>query len=298
MGITPMAGHMVHMPGHIWLVLGDWEMAAAVNDRAVAVDRQYFATTGVNGSYGMYYIHNMHFVAYARWMQGKKAEGLRAAADMAAALEPYVGPMPEMADAFLSATAFGRVRFNDWDGILKTPQPKAQLKASTMVWRYSRAVALAARGDKAGALQEQAAFEEMRKAVPAAMSWGLNTATDALAVASAVVAARLAATPADAVPHWRRAVELQDKLTYEEPPAWYYPIRESLGAALVRAGKAPEGEQVLREGVRRSPRNGRMLFGLMESLRAQGKTEEAEWVRKEFEAAWAKADVKLKLEEL
>jgi tetratricopeptide (TPR) repeat protein len=301
MGIVPAAGHMVHMPGHIWLVLGDWEMAGAVNERAVAVDQKYFADTKVSGSYSMYYIHNLHFVAYARWMQGRKTDGLRAADEMAKAVAPFAA-MPglgEIADAFTAITAFARVRFNDWDAILRAPQPKAEMPASTMVWRYSRAVALAGRGDRAGALKEQAAFDDMRKGVPAEAPWGINNkAVQVLAMASEVIAARLAPRPDEAVGHWQRAVPMQDALTYDEPPAWYYPLRESLGAALVRAGRAAEGEAVFREGVRRSPQNGRMLFGLMESLKAQGKSEEAEWVRKEFEAAWAKADVKLRLEDL
>ena len=100
------------------------------------------------------------------------------------------------------------------------------------------------------------------------------------------------------MPHWRRAVAIQDALVYDEPPGWFYPVRESLGAALIRAGKPAEAETVLRDGVNRSPRNGRMLFGLMESLRAQGKTEDAEFVRREFDAAWRKADVKLSIEEM
>jgi len=300
MGVVPAAGHMVHMPGHIWLVLGDWEMAVAVNDRAVAVDRRYFAQTGVSGPYGMYYIHNLHFLVYARWMQGNQAQSQRAAADMSTALAPMAA-MPEMAgmaDAFLAVIALGRARFNDWDAILKEPQPKPAMKSSLLVWRYNRALALAARGDRAGARREQAALEEMRKAIPADAQWGLNKATDMAALTSHVVAARLAANPGDAVDHWRQAVQLQDRLTYDEPPAWYYPLRESLGAGLLRAGNAAEAERVFREGVNRSPRNGRMLFGLMESLRAQKKTEEADWVRKEFEAAWTKADVKLKIEEM
>jgi tetratricopeptide (TPR) repeat protein len=300
MGIVPAAGHMVHMPGHIWLVLGDWDMAGAVNERAVAVDQKYFADTKVSGSYSMYYIHNLHFVAYARWMQGRKTDGMRAADDMAKAVAPLgaVKEMAEMADAFTAVTSFARVRFNDWDAILKAPQPNAEMPASTMVWRYSRAVALAARGDRAGAVKEQAAFDEMRKSVPAEAPWGNNKAAQVLAIASEVIAARVAAQPAEAVEHWKKAVTMQDALTYDEPPAWYYPLRESLGAALLRAGHAAEGEAVFREGVRRSPRNGRMLFGLMESLKAQGKTEEAEWVRKEYESAWAKADIKLRLEDL
>jgi tetratricopeptide (TPR) repeat protein len=298
MGITPALGHMVHMPGHIWLVLGDWETAANVNDRAVAVDRDYFTKTGVNGPYMMYYLHNLHFVAYARWMQGKKAEGLRAAADMAAVLGPLVEAMPELADPFLAWTSFGRVRFQDWDAVLKEPQPKPAMKTQTMAWRYGRVLALAARGDRAAAVREKAAFDEARKAVPADGFWGNNKAGDAATIASHIVAARLAATPAEAVGYWRTAVAVQDGLTYDEPPGWYYPIRESLGAALIRAGNPAEAEKVFREGVRRSPRNGRMLFGLLESLRAQKKTEDAESVKREFDAAWSKADVALKLEEM
>ena len=104
------------------------------------------------------------------------------------------------------------------------------------------------------------------------------------------------ALPISSLPHWRRAVELQDALTYDEPPGWCYPLRESLGAALLRARQAAEAETVFREGVRRSPRNGRMLFGLMQSLTAQGKTEAASSVQREFDAAWSKADIQLSID--
>jgi hypothetical protein len=151
------------------------------------------------------------------------------------------------------------------------------------------------KSDRGAAAREQAAFEAARKQLPADAAWGQNRAAPVMGLASELLAARL---DSDAVAHYRRAVELQDALDYDEPPAWYYPVRESLGAALLRAGKASEAETVFREGVRRSPKNGRMLFGLMEALKAQGKTEQAGWVRKEFEAAWAKADTPIKLADL
>jgi tetratricopeptide (TPR) repeat protein len=296
MGITPGEGHMVHMPGHIWLVLGDWEMAAAVNERAAEVDRQYFASTGVTeGSYPMYYAHNLHFIAYARWMQGQRAAGLKAAEDLAGALAPMAAAMPEMADAFLPNAKFGLLRFGEWDAILKVPQPQPAQKVSMAFWHYSRAMAYRAKGDAGAAKREQETFEAARKALPADAPWGQNQAGPVMSLASEVLAARM---DGDAVAHFRRAVEIQDGLVYDEPPAWYYPVRESLGAALLRAGQAAEAEAVFREGVRRSPRNGRMLFGLMEALRAQHKTEQAEWVRKEYEAAWSKADVKLSIAEM
>ena len=138
----------------------------------------------------------------------------------------------------------------------------------------------------------------MRSQIKPSLSWGNNKAKAVLAIASEAVAARLAATPAAALPHWQIAVELKDKLAYDEPPGWYYPLRESLGACLLRAGRAADAEAIFREGIRRSPRNGRMLFGLMESLRAQGRNEDAALVKREFDAAWAKSDVKLSAADL
>ena len=299
MGVVPQAGHIVHMPGHIWLAVGDYEMAAAVNERASEVDRDYFAATNVTaGSYGMYYAHNLHFITYARAMQGRGADAIRAANVLAEVLKPMAEEMPEMVDSFAAVTVFGRVRFGSWEAILHLVPPNGKMPLSNATYRYARALALLAVGDRAAAQREQATFEAIRSKLPADAMWGNNKATPVLGVASEVLAARFAASPAEAVPHWERAVSLQDGLVYDEPPAWYYPVRESWGAALLRAGKAADAETVFREGLKRSPRNGRMLFGLMESLKAQGKTEAAEWVRKEFEACWAKADVRLKIEEL
>jgi tetratricopeptide (TPR) repeat protein len=300
MGIMPAAGHMVHMPAHIWLLTGDYELAATVNERAATVDREYFEASRVMTSgYQMYYMHNLDFIAYARSMEGKKAEGLKATKDLAAALAPLVEIMPAMADGFVAIPIFNQVRLGDWDGILEMPQPKQTLHLTNATWRYARAWAFVARGNRDAAAAEQAAFEAIRKQVPAEVPWGINNkAPDILAVASSVIAARVAATPAEAIPHWQHAVELSDALVYDEPPAWYYPIRESLGAALLRAGRAADAEGVFREGNRRSPRNGRMLFGLLESLRAQHKDEDAAWVQREYKSAWAKADMELRIEEM
>jgi tetratricopeptide (TPR) repeat protein len=296
MGITPGEGHMVHMPGHIWLVMGDWETAAVVNERAAEVDRQYFATTGVTeGSYPMYYVHNLHFIAYARTMQGRRADALKATTVLAGAIAPMAEAMPEMADGFTPVPWFNLIRFGEWDAILKLPQPKPVQKAATTFWHYARAMAFHGKSDRAAAERERNAFEEARKQVPSEYPWGQNQAGPVMALASEILAARISG---DAVDHLKRAVELQDGLVYDEPPAWYYPVRESLGAALLKAGKAAEAETVFREGIRVSPRNGRMLFGLMEALKAEGKTEQAEWVRKEYEAVWARADIRLSLAEM
>jgi len=299
MGIVPWAGHIVHMPGHIWLVLGEWETAASVNERAVAVDREYFAATNVtSGSYTPYYWHNLDFIRYARSMQGRKGDALRAAEALSAAAAPMLQVMPEMGDSIFPAVIFTYLRFGEWEHVLQTPQPAAKQKVSLAMWHFARALALAARGDRAGAARERDAFQKAKAACPPDQAWGQNRAADVLAMATEILAARTAASTAEAVPHWQRAVTMQDALGYDEPPAWYYPLRESYGAALLRAGRSPEAERVFREGVKRSPKNGRMLFGLLASLRAQQKSEDARWVEREFNAAWAKADIKLRLEDL
>jgi tetratricopeptide (TPR) repeat protein len=296
MGVVPWAGHMVHMPAHIWLVLGDYELAATVNQRAGQVDREYFAASNVMGAYKMYYVHNLHFVAYARSMQGHRAETIIAAKEMSEAILPAADAMPEMADAFLAMALLTQVPVQAWDEVLKVPQPTDKFLAQTAMWRYARVMALLARGDGAGAVRERDAFEAARKKIPADRPWGMNSSGDVMALAAEIVAARLSATAAESLPHWEKAVSMQDALVYDEPPAWYYPVRESLGAALVRAGRGGPGEKVFREGLKRSPRNGWMLFGLMESLKAQGKSEGMEELKRELEAVWTKADVKQTLD--
>jgi len=140
--------------------------------------------------------------------------------------------------------------------------------------------------------------EAARAKVPGSALWQSNKATGVLAIAAEVLAGRLAGSPLDAISHWQRAVALQDALEYDEPPGWYYPVRESLGAALLRAGKLSEAESVFREGLRKGPRNGRMLFGLPECLKAQEKAQAVEWVAKEFEAAWQRVDMSIRIEDL
>jgi tetratricopeptide (TPR) repeat protein len=302
MAIVPAAGHLVHMPGHIWLVLGDWETAASVNERAAELDRRYFASSNVTTSaYSGYYVHNLHFILYSRLMQGRRAESLRAAEELGRGMAPMLTAMPEMAammQPFAAWPVFTQVRLGEWDALMKLPRPDDKLSIGLAMWRYARTLALVARGDQAGAVQEQRGFEDARAKVAADSIWGNNRSADVLAMAGEILAARVAGSPALAVPHWERAVAMQDALVYDEPPAWYYPVRESLGAALLRAGRAGDAEAAFRDGIARVPRNGRMLFGLMESLRAQGKNDAAELVRSEFDAAWQKADVKLTIDSL
>ena len=294
MGLVPAAGHVVHMPGHLWLVMGDFDNTVAVNERAAEVDRRYFATTGVDGTYYMYYLHNLQFILYARQMQGRLLETRRAERMFQEAAAPMVKMMPEMAGMFSASVTMAELRMCRWDDLLAAAKPKPDNALAVTMWSYARAVSLAMKGRTAEASQERAEFEKTRATLDRAAQWGVNKTGDVMDLAATILQARLLPAAA-AVPVWKKAVEQQDSLVYDEPPAWYYPVRESLGAALLTAAEAPAAEDVFREGLRRSPHNGRMLFGLLESLRAQGKTEAAGWVQKEFDTAWKGADLKLKL---
>ncbi|MEK6301420.1 MAG: hypothetical protein AABO41_11910 [Acidobacteriota bacterium] len=300
MGVVPGIGHLVHMPGHIFMRLGDYELAAFTNDRAVAADQVYMKLTGVEPNvYTLgYYSHNIHFVAMANAAQGRFEDAKRAADLLAANAAPAVKVMPMMADYFMPVQLYVLLRFQKWDDILKSAAPDQQLVFLSAFWRYARASALAAKGNKDEARKEQRAFEEARNKVPADAMMSFNSARDVLNIAAPVLEARLAKDDRAAIEHWKRAVAAEDTLAYDEPPTWYYPVRESLGGALLRTGQTAEAETVFREDLKRNPRNPRSLFGLMESLKAQKKTTQADWVRREFEAAWKRAQVQLRIEDL
>jgi hypothetical protein len=159
-------------------------------------------------------------------------------------------------------------------------------------WLTSQRTILARRSGR------QAEFETLRKTLDRNSPWDTNKLGDVLDFASVALTARLESSPTQAVPLWKKAVEIQDGLNYDGPPAWYYPVRESLGAALLLSGDAAGAEAVFREGLRRSPNNGRILFGLLESLKAQRKSDAVRWVEREFNAAWKGADLELRLKDL
>jgi hypothetical protein len=151
------------------------------------------------------------------------------------------------------------------------------------------------KGDRAKSLEEQQAFSAARVAIPSKTMFLFNPADKIMNIAALVLEARLAIDVHSAIPLWRRAVEAQDALSYDEPPAWYFPIRQSLGAALLQNGHSTEAEPVFREGLRRSPRNPRLLFGLWKCLEARGKSADAGWVQREFAAAWRGGDPRASL---
>lgn len=298
--LMPGAGHVVHMPAHVYMRTGDYRGAVRSNEAAVEADRAYLKAGGSEGIYPVIYLsHNLHFLAASASMAGQGEKAKKAAAELSERMGK-VDDVPTV-EYFLPTSLFVALRFQGWDEILSTPEPEGKYPIDRALWHFARGVALAGKGDPRGAQQEVEAFDLVRASLPADATLNVNRTADVLKVAGAVLAARLAASKADnqgAVEAWKRAVEAQDALTYDEPPAWYYPVRESLGGSLLLAGKPKEAEAVFRADLDRNPRNGRSLFGLSEALKAQQRFEEAEWVRREFEAAWAEADATLRVETL
>ena len=299
--LVPDAGHLVHMPSHIYARTGDFQMAAMANAQAVKADLAYIERTGTQGSMYdmMYFTHNLHFLAQACSMEGNEKCAIEASQQMAAHVASGVKQMP-MLESFLTWQPFMLARFQQWDAILALPSPDASLTMDSAAWHYARGLAYLGKGQKAQAQAELDALQQIAAKTPADMPFGLNNAKNVLAVGIDVLAGKIAAANGDgtaAVAHYRTAVAAQDQLNYDEPPGWYYPVRETLGAALLAQGDAAGAEAVFREDLLLNPRNGRSLYGLHKALEAEKRTSDAAWVKVQFDEAWAYADVQLDLAE-
>lgn len=287
-GIMPGAGHMVHMPSHIFIRTGDHELSAQVNETASEVDRKYIERTGAQGVYPlMYYSHNLHFVAYARIMQGQFDGALDYARRLNRNVAGHIDGMPMLAP-YGTFEWLVHTRFNKWKEVLAYPEPKEKTPYLQAMYRYSRGLAFAGLGNVKDAAAERERFVAILERIPESETLMINTVRSVLAVGLADLDARLARARNDQageIANFRKAVELQDQLRYMEPPEWHYPMREALGGALLRQGDYVEAERVFRKDLEMHPRNARSLFGLCESLKAQKKAG-AEWVEIEFQEAW------------
>lgn len=294
--LVPGAGHLVHMPSHIYARVGEFERSAMVNEKASEADRVYLERSKAKGMYPLgYYSHNLHFVAYSRMMQGRYKDAREWAQKLRRNVDGAIEGMPMIA-AYGAYEWLVLVRFGKWEEMLREKAPTEKdlfLRAS---FHYARGAALAGLGRTKAAAAERERMEALAKEIPADAVAMLNPARQILALASVDLAARLARSRNDAaeeIRQWRRAVQLEDALSYMEPPDWYYPTREQLGGALLRAGTAGEAEEVFRKDLEKNPRNGRSLYGLREALQKQGKRESLAFVEREFRSAWQHADTEL-----
>jgi tetratricopeptide (TPR) repeat protein len=298
--MVPKAGHLVHMPSHIYVRTGFYADAVKSNEEAAKADRVYAQRAAQEGSMYdlMYHSHNEHFLASAASMAGRYAEAKAAADAMATRLMPHVKMMPAL-DTFIMTPLWVDARFDKWDAIFARAEPDKELPATHAMWRYTRTLAFAARGQNEKAAVEREEFGKEAAGFPAEGKIGeFNSGSVVLALAGHVLDARIAAAKGDregSVAHWREAVAVQDTLNYDEPPDWFYPVRESLGAALLNAGNPIEAEKVFRDDLARNPRNPRSLFGLTQALKAQNRDADATWTESEFKSAWKSADSQLSL---
>lgn len=299
--LVPAAGHLVHMPAHIFMRIGNYPEAARSNAIAAEVDRAYIEETKAQGVYPlMYYSHNLHFLAIASSMAGRFQDAIKAADRLNAYLTPFAKEM-QMVDMFLPTPTLVLVRFRRWDDLLKLPEPDRATPLANAFWHFGRGMAFAATGRVEQAESEQKAFADAGKAFPADAMWGLNKLDDIMKTAKNMLGARVALAKGDkksAIDLLKQAVAVEDALAYNEPADWVLPARESLGGVLLLSGDYAEAENVFRADLKQNPRSGRSLFGLLESLNRQGKRPAAAAARKEFKVAWKNADTQLRMEDL
>jgi len=298
--LASAAGHLVHMPAHIYFRTGDYPAAARSNALAAETDRVYLRESGTMGSMYdiLYYAHNLHFLAAAYSMEGRFAD-----AKLAAHIGRMVLGDVSMVEPYIPTPIFVLLRFHRWDEVLKLPPPESNLAMTTAFWHFARGSAAAAKGQIGIAEIERRTLEATRRETPADLEFSMysNKAVAFLDLAANILDARIATAHADrerAIEYWKNAVQIQDRLYYGEPPEWFYPVQESLGRALLQDEQPGQAETVFRADLQLYPRNPRSLFGHLKSLEVQRKTSDAEWVRREFEAAWKNADVTLELGDL
>jgi tetratricopeptide (TPR) repeat protein len=297
--LMPGAGHVVHMPAHIYIRVGRYADAIERNVHALHADEPHIAEMPADGAYRLaLHPHNAHFLSFAASMIGRSAQAMESAAQTRAKTDTAMLRAPGLGalQHYYMMPLLANVRFGRWDAVLAETEPAEDLPYPRALRHYARALARVARGELTAADSELASLRRLRgdERLKAVTIWDLNTGTSLLDIAQASVEGELSAARRDwtaAVAALRRAVVTEDALTYDEPPPWYLPARQQLGDVLLRAGRPSEAESVFRQDLVRHPENGWSLAGLASSLRAQGQVDEASRAQKRFERAWATADV-------
>jgi tetratricopeptide (TPR) repeat protein len=292
--LVPASGHLLHMPSHIYVKTGYWNRAIVQNKKALNSDIAYRALSPEQGIQHMYMVHNAHMLAYAAMMTGREAEAMDAARDMWRNIPPEVleavGPF---IDLWMCSVYDVQKRFGRWDALLAEPAPPAFLPITTAVWRAHRAIAYAAKKDFAGARREQAAFVEAKESMPDDLMFLTDPAHRILQVSEHFIAGELALQAGEwdlAAEQLEKAVAVEDTLSYGEPPQWLQPVRHTLGAVYLKAGRFEDAERTYAEDLVKWPNNGWSLYGLTRALEGQSKTQHAAETRQRYETVWAKAD--------
>jgi len=299
--LQPNLAHTVHMPSHIEVRRGRWEQAIATNAKAIEADRRYRQILGDKpaGLIPFYAAHNQHMLAFAAIMTGQSKLALKNIRQMVADLPPlFLQEYAAVAESFVALPLETLVRFGRWEEVLAEPENYPDYMPFTRAFHHgARAIAYGAKGDTENARKEQAIFRERAALVPKETAVGNNPAEAILALANSMIEGELLIAEGkleEGLEQLRAARQTEDALKYDEPPSWMIPIRHSIGANLMKAGRFAEAEQIYREDLKRLPENGWALYGLSESLRAQqNKGPEQSATKARFQKIWAKADLKI-----
>ncbi len=298
--LMPGAGHLVHMPSHIYMRIGRYADSYRANAAAVQADEGYIAQCRAQGIYPLgYYPHNLHFMAWSAMFQGRSREAIESARKVSTKIpEGLEGDGLALFETFMGQPIFTMVRFGRWGEMLAEPAPVADARFLTGTWHYGRALAHLHSDNRRDAKKELRRLEAIRSEVGTRDEYviGFSTAEKLLTIAVLIVRAELDVDRGrfeDGIAQLARAVRIEDSLLYNEPPDWYFPVRHFLGAALLDAGRPAEAEVVYWQDLRKHPENGFALFGLERSLRAQNKLDLALDIGKRFTTAWSEADVTL-----
>jgi tetratricopeptide (TPR) repeat protein len=295
--LQPGLGHLVHMPSHIDVRCGRWEQCIVANMKAINADARYKAQSKKQHFYRLYMAHNHHMLVYGAMMTGRSALALKIVREMVADIPVDYFRENSFMDGFMAMPLEVMMRFGQWDNILAEPAFPDFVPISRTLQHYARAIAYAAKEEVPSAMKERAAFLETRRRVPEDAFFGNNTGRHILDIADSFMNGEIlyrSGKFAEGLSALREAVALEDKLRYDEPPAWILPARHALGAALLQTGNFAEAEAVFRKDLERLPENGWGLYGLLRALQAQNRRSEAEMVETRFDATWKHADIQIK----
>jgi tetratricopeptide (TPR) repeat protein len=293
-GLMPGAGHLVHMPAHIYMRVGRYHEAVERNQQAAHVDEQYLAGQHQTGDYADgYYTHNLHFLWASLAMEGRNVEAMKAARNLAATITAEEASKDRSKEFYLPTPIFSMIRFGRWEELLREPPPPKGLRLMEGMWRLGRGLALVATGRLPGAEGEHVVLAGLTKQIRRDRTAEGKTEQALLKIAERILSGEIAVRRQrydDAIRLFDDAIKVEEALPYSEPPLWPLSVRHYLGTALLLAGRPSEAEAVYRADLLRYPDNGWALIGLIQSLRAQQKDDQAAEAEDRFKKAWAYAD--------
>lgn len=289
--MLPGSGHMLHMPSHIYVLTGKWDEAAVQNRKAIASDAAYRRIVPRQGFYQIYMLHNDHMLSFASMMTGRYEEALSAAANAMPKDRSAENAM--LVDPWMGVRYDVFKRFGKWDEMLAEPKPAAHFPITTAMYHFNRGIAFAAKGDIDGARREKSAMHRQRDLIAAERIMGINKVHDLLDIADEFLDGEIAFRQGhvdQSVRHLQRAIALEDKLIYMEPPEWSQPVRHTLGAVLLSAGRHEEAAKAYQEDLENWPDNGWSLYGMQRCMEMAGDSDAAKTYANRFEKIWASAD--------